>query len=83
MSDRGARPAKDSGGGDWHRWLLIGGGLLLVLFMALNSQKVKVHFIVTTVEMPLIFALLIAAILGALVGWAAPRLRRSRNRGEG
>jgi uncharacterized integral membrane protein len=82
VSDRGARPVKESGGGDRHRWLLIGGGLLLVLFMALNSQTVKVHFIVTTVEMPLIFALLIAAALGALVGWAAPRLRRSGSRGD-
>ncbi len=45
--------------------------------MLLNFQKVRVHLIFTTVEMPLIFALLIAAVLGALVGWAVPRLRRS------
>jgi membrane protein YqaA with SNARE-associated domain len=28
--------------------------------------------------MPLFFALLIAAVLGALVGWLLPRFRRSR-----
>ena len=62
----------------WNRWLLIIGGALLILFMALNSQKVTVHLIVATVDMPLIFALLIAAVLGALVGWAVPRFRGSR-----
>lgn len=62
----------------WTRWLLIIGGVLLILFMALNSQKVTVHLIVATVDMPLIFALLIAAVLGALVGWAVPRFRGSR-----
>lgn len=62
----------------WNRWLLIIGGVLLILFMALNSQKVTVHLIVATVDMPLIFALLIAAVLGALVGWAVPRFRGSR-----
>jgi uncharacterized integral membrane protein len=66
-------------GTDWRRWLLIVGGVVLVLFMALNSQKVKVHLIFATVEMPLIFALLIAAVLGALVGWAVPRFRGSRD----
>jgi uncharacterized integral membrane protein len=62
----------------WNRWLLIIGGVLLILFMALNSQKVTVHLIVATVDMPLIFALLIAAVLGALVGWAVPRFRGSK-----
>ncbi len=65
-------------GTDWHRWVLVGGLLILVLFMLLNSQKVTVHLIFTTVHMPLIFALLIAAVLGALVGWAVPRFRRPR-----
>jgi uncharacterized integral membrane protein len=60
------------------RWGLILGGAILLLFMALNSQRVTVHFVFTTVNMPLIFALLIAALLGALVGWAVPRLRQPR-----
>ncbi|HEY8082863.1 MAG TPA: LapA family protein [Solirubrobacterales bacterium] len=48
--------------------------------MALNFQKVTVHLILTTIQMPLIVALLIAAILGAAVGWAVPRLRRTAQR---
>ncbi|MGA8746748.1 MAG: lipopolysaccharide assembly protein LapA domain-containing protein [Solirubrobacterales bacterium] len=60
------------------RWGLICGGAILLIFMALNSQRVTVHFVFTTVNMPLIFALLIAALLGALLGWAVPRLRAPR-----
>jgi len=80
VADHSPAPRRGEGqqGSDWHRWVLIVGGVLLVLFMALNSQKVTVHLILTTVDMPLIFALLIAAVLGALVGWAVPRMRRSR-----
>jgi uncharacterized integral membrane protein len=61
------------------RWLLIGAGVFLLLIMGLNSKVVEVNFILATVEMPLFFALAFAAALGALVGWAAPRLRRSRD----
>ena len=72
---QGTRPGKAGSGQSLRRWVLIAGAVLLVLFMALNSQSVTVHFIFGTVDMPLIFALLIAAVLGALVGWAVPRLR--------
>jgi uncharacterized integral membrane protein len=34
--------------------------------------------LVATVEMPLIIALVIAALLGLLLGWMVPRLRRDR-----
>ena len=61
------------------RWLLIAAGAFLLLILILNSQMVEVHLIIATAEMPLFFALALAAALGALVGWAAPRLRRSRD----
>ncbi len=60
------------------RWLLIGAGLILLLILALNSQSVEVNFILGSAEMPLFFALVVAAALGALVGWATPRIRGSR-----
>lgn len=63
-------------GSSWRRWLLYVVVAILVLFVALNSQEVKVKFIVGSAQMPLVFALLVAAALGALVGWALPRLRR-------
>jgi uncharacterized integral membrane protein len=66
----------DSGGLGTKQWLLVVCGVLLVLFFVLNLQKVKVHLLVATVEMPLVIALAIAAFLGLLLGWAVPRLRR-------
>jgi uncharacterized integral membrane protein len=79
MADRSASrdrgPVKEGPGAK--QWLLIVCGVLLLLFFLLNFQQVKVHFLVATVEMPLIIALLIAAVLGLVLGWAVPRLRRS------
>jgi uncharacterized integral membrane protein len=74
------RPPVPGGEGiSWKRKLTIAGGAVLLLFMALNFQKVEVNFIFGSAQMPLIIALMIAAALGALVGWAAPRLRSSRH----
>jgi uncharacterized integral membrane protein len=74
------RPGHTDAGPNWKRRALVAGGVVLAIFMALNSQKVEVNFIFGSAQMPLIFALLIAAALGALVGWATPRLRSSRSR---
>jgi uncharacterized integral membrane protein len=60
------------------QWLFVAAGILLVLFFVLNFQSVEVSLIVATVDMPLIVALGIAALLGALVGWALPLLHASR-----
>ncbi len=83
MADRrpaGRPPGSSKEGPGFKQWLLIVCGVLLVLFFVLNFQKVKVHLLVATVEMPLIIALLIAAVLGLVLGWAVPRLRRSSDR---
>lgn len=74
------RPLAPSKEPNWKRRALAAGAVVLLIFMALNSQKVEVNFIFGSAQMPLIFALLIAAALGALVGWAAPRLRSSGKR---
>lgn len=60
----------------WAAWIALG---LLVLFVLLNTQKVEVDFIVTTTTTPLIFGLLIAGLLGALVAWLLPRVRRGKD----
>ena len=73
--DSGGR-IDDSGGLGARQWLLVVCGVLLLLFFVLNLQKVKVHLLIATVEMPLVIALAIAALLGLLLGWAVPRLRR-------
>jgi len=52
--------------------------LLLLVFVIQNSQSVKVEFLFTETETPLIFALLIAGLLGGVIGWAWPHVRRGR-----
>ena len=58
----------------------------LVLIVALqNSQQVTVEVLFLTLDAPLIVILLVAVAVGALIGYAAPVLRRHRRderRGE-
>lgn len=60
----------------WKRWAFAILGVILIVFILLNSQEVEINFIVGTATAPLIFALAIAALLGFAVGWLAPRVRR-------
>lgn len=81
MADRGRRDGgshRASDGMGPKQWALVACAVLLLLFFVLNLQKVKVHLLVATVEMPLVIALAIAALLGLLLGWAVPRLRGGR-----
>jgi uncharacterized integral membrane protein len=67
---------------NWRGW---GIGILvaLVLIVALqNSQEVRVDVLFLTVNAPLIVILLIAVAVGALIGWAAPVLRRHHRAGR-
>jgi uncharacterized integral membrane protein len=83
VADRSAprRRGSTKGGPGFKQWLLIVCGVLLVLFFVLNFQKVTVHLLVATVDMPLVIALLIAAVLGLALGWVVPRLRRAPDGG--
>jgi uncharacterized integral membrane protein len=61
---------------NWRPWALGIAILLVVIFVAQNAQKVKVKFLFVDTTTPLIFALLIAAILGAVIGYVGPLVRR-------
>jgi uncharacterized integral membrane protein len=61
-------------------WAGIVALIILVVFVVQNSQEVEVDFLFTTTTTPLIFALLVAAVLGAVVVWLLPRVRRGRRR---
>jgi uncharacterized integral membrane protein len=49
--------------------------LLAIIFIVQNSQKVTVDFIFSETETPLIFALLLATVLGVIIGLVLPRFR--------
>jgi uncharacterized integral membrane protein len=61
---------------NWRNWALGIAVLVAIIFIAQNSQKVKVKFLFVDTTTPLIFALLIAAILGAVIGYVGPLVRR-------
>jgi uncharacterized integral membrane protein len=69
-------PHKEGAG--WKPWALGIAGLLLAILILQNLQDVRVDFLFIHTTIPLIFALLIAGALGALIGWAAPHIRRGR-----
>jgi uncharacterized integral membrane protein len=56
--------------------------VLAAIFVLQNTQKVEVKFFFSTTNTPLIFALLLAALLGFVIGLALPRFRRPRHRDE-
>ena len=63
-------------GRGWKTYALGVAGVLLAVLILQNSQEVEVKFLFINTTIPLIFALLIAGALGALIGWATPRVRR-------
>jgi uncharacterized integral membrane protein len=80
MADRGdLQPQRKET--NWKAW---GLGILVVLaiiFIAQNSQSVKVKFLFVDTTAPLIFALAIATLLGMVIGYVGPLVRR-RRRGD-
>lgn len=62
-------------------WTMLVAIVLLLIFVLQNFQEVRIDFLFfTSVETPLILALVFAALLGALIGWLAPRVRRRDKR---
>ncbi|HMC06003.1 MAG TPA: lipopolysaccharide assembly protein LapA domain-containing protein [Solirubrobacterales bacterium] len=62
----------------WRPWVLGLAVLLIIIIVAQNSQSVPIDFLFIHTTMPLIIALLIAAALGAVVGYVGPVVRRHR-----
>src|SRR5262249_21786623 len=57
--------------------------LVLVLFVTLNTQQVRIHFVFFSATVALIWALLGAAALGLVVGLLLGRPARRRRKREG
>lgn len=63
---------------NWRAWV-VGALVAMVVIVALqNSQEVRVDVLFVTVDAPLIVILLAAVAIGALIGYAAPVIRRHR-----
>jgi uncharacterized integral membrane protein len=63
---------------NWRAWL-VGILIALVLIVALqNSQQVSVEVLFASFDAPLIVVILLAAAIGALIGYVAPLVRRHR-----
>jgi uncharacterized integral membrane protein len=65
---------------NWRVWALGIAIVVAIIFIAQNSQEVKVKFLFIDTTTPLIFALLIAAVLGMVIGYVAPLVREHRRR---
>jgi uncharacterized integral membrane protein len=63
---------------NWRAWL-VGTLSALVLIVALqNSQEVSFEVLFASFKAPLIVVILLAAGIGALIGYVAPLVRRHR-----
>jgi uncharacterized integral membrane protein len=63
---------------NWKAWGLGVIVVLVIIFIAQNSQSVRVKFLFFDASMPLIFALLITTIVGVIIGYVGPIVRRHR-----
>jgi uncharacterized integral membrane protein len=72
------QPQPAEKGTNWRAWAIGLAVALLAIFVLVNTEEVKVDFLIGDTEMPLIIALLIAAALGAVIGYIAPIIRRHR-----
>lgn len=61
----------------WRFYMAAALAVVALIFVIQNTEKTNVSFLFAETEMPLFFALIIALLLGALIGWLTPRVRRS------
>lgn len=80
--NRPGQPIQQLGGRqtNWKQWAIGTAVVLLFILIAQNAQSVELNFLFASVHTPLIFALLIATVLGALIGWLVPRVRHPRKK---
>lgn len=63
----------------WKWWALGIAVLALLIVVAQNAQKVEFNLLFLSTTAPLILLLLGAAVVGAIIGYTAPILRRHRH----
>lgn len=73
------RVEREAAGAQWKRWALGVAVVLLAIIAIQNSQKVEIKLLFIEGQTPLIVGLLIAGLLGAVIGYVAPLVRRGRH----
>jgi uncharacterized integral membrane protein len=76
QSPQGGRVTKE--GTSWRQWLFWTAVVLLAVIVLQNLQEVHVDILFLSTKAPLIVLLLVAAALGAVIGYVTPVLRRHR-----
>jgi uncharacterized integral membrane protein len=80
-TDPEAPPAKRSGGGLDSKSVAAGlVAMLIIVFAATNTQKVKINFVVASTHASLIVVIAISVILGMLLAATVARRKRKRAR---
>ncbi len=77
--ERAKGGSKDGRG--WRFYLACLFAFLAFIFVIQNTDETRVTFLFAETQMPLFFALIIAILLGAAIGWLTPKVRSS-NRHE-
>lgn len=77
---RSALPAKEGRG--WRFYLACGIALLALIIVVQNTESTTVRILFAETEMPLIFALVVAILIGVAIGWLTPKVRGSRRQDE-
>lgn len=62
----------------WRTVAAIAIAIVAIIIVVQNSQTTDVKILFAEISTPLVFALLVAFLLGALTGWLLPRVRRGR-----
>jgi uncharacterized integral membrane protein len=71
-------PSTEKSQTNWRMWSVAALALLALIVALQNSQEVRIDVLFVSVNAPLIVTLLVAVAIGALIGYAAPVLRRHR-----
>lgn len=63
---------------NWRAWLVAILSALVLVVALQNSQEVSFELLTASFQAPLIVIILLAAGIGALIGYVAPLVRRHR-----
>ena len=63
---------------NWKLWALGIGVLLFLIVVLQNSQSVRFNLLFISTDAPLILLLAVSALVGAIIGYLAPIMRRHR-----